>query len=61
MTTGPARATPDLVLSVPDPDISLHFLMQCLKMRESSSEETSINASPAALSDRLSGRISQAK
>src|SRR5258708_23272851 len=28
MTTGPASAAPDLVLSVPEPDISLHFLMQ---------------------------------
>jgi len=48
-------------LSVPDPDISVHFLMQRLKMLESSSEQSSISASPAALSDRLSGRISQAK
>jgi hypothetical protein len=31
---GPARSTPDLVLSVPDPDISLHFLIRCLKIRE---------------------------
>src|SRR4030081_3873303 len=28
ITMGPARATPDLVLSVPDPDISFHFLIQ---------------------------------
>src|SRR4029077_942332 len=31
MTTGPASVTPDLVLSVPEPDISLHFLIQGLK------------------------------
>src|SRR5882672_11190619 len=31
-TTGPARSTPDLVLSVPDPDISLHFLIRRLKI-----------------------------
>src|SRR5664279_3994834 len=30
-TTGPARSTPDLVLSVPEPDMSLHFLIQRLK------------------------------
>jgi hypothetical protein len=26
MTTGPASSMPDLVLSVPEPDISIHFL-----------------------------------
>jgi hypothetical protein len=31
ITTGPARSTPDLVLSVPEPDISLHSLIQFLK------------------------------
>src|SRR5437879_934815 len=31
ITTGPANVTPDLVLSVPEPDISLHFLIQPLK------------------------------
>jgi hypothetical protein len=31
ITTGPASVTPDLVLSVPEPDISLHFLIQRLK------------------------------
>jgi len=29
---GPASVTPDLVLSVPEPDISLHFLIQPLKV-----------------------------
>jgi hypothetical protein len=29
---GPARSTPDLVLSVPEPDISLHLLIQLLKI-----------------------------
>jgi hypothetical protein len=28
MTTGPVSSKPDLVLSVPDPDISLHFLIK---------------------------------
>src|SRR3984885_3459901 len=32
ITTGPANARPDLVLSVPEPDISLHFLIQSLKV-----------------------------
>src|ERR1700739_3827538 len=31
MKTGPASVRPDLVLSVPEPDISLHFLIQVLK------------------------------
>ena len=31
MTTGPARSMPVLVLSVPEPDMSLHFLIQRLK------------------------------
>jgi hypothetical protein len=29
---GPVSVTPDLVLSVPEPDISLHFLIQPLKV-----------------------------
>src|SRR5216683_1859683 len=33
-TTGPAGSTPDLVLSVPDPDISLHFLIRHLKIQK---------------------------
>jgi hypothetical protein len=45
MTTGPARLTPDLVLSVPEPDISLHFLIQLLK---------SLNQTPTYLIQRLS-------
>src|SRR6478736_4064648 len=44
MTTGPARLTPDLVLSVPEPDISLHFLIQLLK---------SLNQVPTYLIQRL--------
>src|SRR6266851_45915 len=32
ITTGPASVMPDLVLSVPEPDISLHFLIQRLKV-----------------------------
>src|ERR1700690_1850051 len=32
MTMGPPRSTPDLVLSVPEPDISLHLLIQLLKI-----------------------------
>jgi hypothetical protein len=31
MTMGPVSSTPDLVLSVPEPDISLRFLIQLLK------------------------------
>jgi hypothetical protein len=45
MTTGPASLTPDLVLSVPEPDISLHFLIQLLK---------SLNQVPKKLTQRLS-------
>src|SRR5271168_3041645 len=32
ITTGPASSTPDLVLSVPEPDISLHFLIQLVRV-----------------------------
>src|SRR5260370_30551903 len=32
ITMGPASVMPDLVLSVPEPDISLHFLIQPLKV-----------------------------
>src|SRR4030081_3466953 len=32
ITMGPARSTPDLVLSVPEPGISLHFLVQRRKI-----------------------------
>src|SRR5260370_22377952 len=32
ITTGPASVTPDLVLSVPEPDLSLLFLIQPLKV-----------------------------
>src|SRR5258707_645694 len=32
ITIGPASLMPDLVLSVPEPDISLHFLIQLLKV-----------------------------
>src|SRR2546430_10934356 len=38
ITTGPARSTPDLVLSVPEPDISLHFLIQPLKILNQASK-----------------------
>ena len=46
MTTGPASVTPDLVLSVPEPDISLHFLIQHLKI---------LNQVPKDLIQHLSG------
>src|ERR1017187_8083293 len=32
ITTGPSNSAPVLVLSVPEPDISLHFLIQVLKI-----------------------------
>src|ERR1700710_756892 len=32
ITMGPTRSTPDLVLSVPEPDIWFHFLIQGLKI-----------------------------
>src|SRR5713226_6572045 len=41
-TTGPARSTPDLVLSVPDPDISLHFLTQRLKILDEASQNLTL-------------------
>src|ERR1039457_3399229 len=44
ITTGPASATPDLVLSVPEPDISLHFLIQYHKV---------LNQVPRTLIQRL--------
>src|ERR1700693_3105154 len=50
MTTGPASVTPDLVLSVPEPDISLHFLIQGLK---------SLNQAPKDLIQRLSRKATR--
>src|ERR1019366_5417813 len=46
ITIGPSRSMPDLVLSVPEPDISLHFLIQGLKI---------LNQAPNNLIQRLSG------
>src|SRR3984957_14973098 len=46
ITTGPASVRPDLVLSVPEPDISLHFLIQGLK---------TLNQVPKDLIQHLSG------
>src|SRR5258708_8471778 len=47
MITGPARSKRDLVLSVPEPDISLHFLIQVLK---------TLNQTPNNLIQRLNRR-----
>jgi hypothetical protein len=47
ITTGPASVMPDLVLSVPEPDISLHFLIQGLK---------ALNQVPKDLIQHLSGK-----
>src|SRR5437667_11121239 len=60
ITTGPARLMPDLVLSVPEPDISLHFLIQVLKILNQASEEPDSRPRLGPIFEYRSRSISQA-
>src|SRR3981081_1075016 len=60
ITTGPASPHPVLVLSVPEPDISLHFLIQGLKVLNQAPKNLIQRLERRPLFDRLSGSISQA-
>src|ERR1700676_3370597 len=57
MTTGPARLTPDLVLSVPEPDISLRFLIQRLEDLNQARKKLIQHSYRRPLFDCLRGRI----
>src|SRR6202521_4526271 len=60
ITTGPASSTPDLVLSVPEPDISLHFLIQALKILNQAPKNFIQHVERRPVFDGLPGSISQA-
>src|ERR1700692_153453 len=61
ITTGPSSAKPDLVLSVPEPDISFHFLIQLLKILNQVPRNQSKASSGDREFDRSTNVISQAK
>src|ERR1700682_5522167 len=61
ITTGPVKSLPDLVLSVPEPDISLHFLIQALKISNQARKNLIQGLKRQPLSDCLFERTSQAK
>src|SRR5213075_1213745 len=60
ITIGPARSLPDLVLSVPEPDISLHFLIQRLKILNQVPKNLIQHLKLRPAFDCQSGSVSQA-
>jgi hypothetical protein len=68
ITTGPVKSKPDLVLSVPEPDISLrhfpirlHKLIQLLKILNQLAKRPNQNLNAEPQPGRFSGQNSQAR